>query len=848
MDESSKSYDSSFHNHHARKEIAQNLNYTSFVGRRNEISALQNAIDKLMGPAVLSVDNDTGSNSDVKTVDSNIQKEVKEEEGGVVVAAPRVISVSGVAGSGKSKLVEQCQSQVMERGGYFITGKMDQQSSRSCDGQAQAYSGLATAMSALAEQIVARDFDMGIRRRLQETIREKDDAKVLTEIFPALSSILQVDDDENDHDAEKGGITDGVINSKASPLHSSTQLEKLQRLDSTTAALRSNKRRFLFQRFMRALLAPHQNYQDEDVIAADYSDDDENNDSSPSDTLVIVLEDLQWVDVPSLDLISALVKDRDLERFLLIVTSRPLGDAHHPFVEQVKQWKEQSICVQTLVLGDMDLADMNALLSHLLDTADDPSTTLDLSKLVHQKTSGNPFFAIEFVKALVEQFILTYSFSAMKWKYNIQRAQSLILDGDDTAIGLLTSKLKGLSLPQQLVLAVASCLGLTFREEGIALHMRGIDGKEIMGSNYQCDDNFCTEATLSDFVKMGFLGRNGQAFFFAHDLVQQAAAELVPFNRNQLLKLRVGDSMLQTVDWSFQREPDGTGANYEFLFLGVDLCNSAHDLLLKKKYKTTIQLHELARFNLLAAQKALRESAFALSLRYAESGLRLYDVLLSQCKTDVTLELSLLGCLAEAIFGTGDMEGAYIHAERLLEHHDCPEDVKFRMIDLKILSATLQMKLKEALKIGWKALVLLDAARFPKKPGILYVTMELMKTKRALRGHTKETILGLPMMEDERRITASKIYDSLLTACFIRNPQLYIASQLKCLRWSLKYGVTKYTPASFVIFGMILINMMGEVQKGVLYGMFSVLGFFLVISLIFDWSVVLNNVFLLNSS
>ena len=105
---------------------------------------------------------------------------------------PRVMNIVGSAGTGKSRLAAELRCRVLERDGYFARGKCESCQTKSAhqdltslqnsnDG-GTAYAVLAHAMKDLTDQILARDFDMGIRRRLQEAVGPKD-ARILTEIF-----------------------------------------------------------------------------------------------------------------------------------------------------------------------------------------------------------------------------------------------------------------------------------------------------------------------------------------------------------------------------------------------------------------------------------------------------------------------------------------------------------------------------------------------------------------------------------------------------------------------------------------------------------------------------------------
>ena len=817
-------------------------NEVEFVGREVEVRALSEAVDTLMSSDCKGNFKNAGSCSDS---DSGQGKLLSAPSRG----PPRVISISGMPGSGKSRLAQRIRSRVLQRDGYFVTGKMDQHStsmrdtsknsskkqpatvSESGPEEAQAYSGLATAMHQLAEQILARDFDMGIRRRLQETIVGTEDVKVLVEIFPALATILQSDNDKSDlnipndshhHEGDEGE----AIKNHSTKLH--------QHNKKPQAALRGNRRRFLFQQFIRVLLTPHESYEDEDLeddfnhnyireASADSARDVQIRELDPI-VLVLVLEDLQWIDTPSLELISSLVRDQEIPKFLLITTTRPLDENQpgHPFLKHLQMWTSQSIPVDSFYLDNLRPKEINMILSSLLESSDDLGSSKALSELVHQKTDGNPFFAIEFIKALVDQDLLHYSFGDMRWKFDIQKVQSLALDGDNSAVGLLTSKLKRLPPQKQLVLVVASCLGMTFKEELVGRLVQHLDGEDIMGepvydSNERQSMKTSSNTTeLAYFENLGFLGHTREVFFFSHDLIQQAATALVSGNKSLLIKLRIGEYILQT------SSKYGASSSKEMLFLGVDLCTDAScRLQWQQPRPMKLKWTKLAHFNLLAGEQAMQESAFALSLRYARAGLRLLDAHGGSGEDISQLEVNLLACVAEASHCALNMEcmGAYVN--RLLKHPGCPDEIKFRMMHLKIVSKTSQGQLAQAFAIGWDTLVLLGVAKFPKKPSAMYVLKELMKTKRLLRGHTKESLLTLPIMKDDNRITALSIFDAIITTCYISNPNLFIVTQLKTIRWSVKYGVSKYAPSAFCLLALVLLHTMGEVENAILYSKFG---------------------------
>ena len=719
-----------------------NLSKVPLVGRDQEIERLRSAVDQL-----------TSRHQDDK------------EKG--AQRLPRVFSVSGPAGTGKSFLVQQLRPWVLEKGGFFITGKFDQHS------RGEAYTGLATAMDELVQQIIARDFDMGIRRRVQEAVGPED-ATVLIEIFPSLATILPAQGESQSPDS---------------------QWEQ-----------RATRRRFLFQQFIRAILSS-KTYNDEDI------DDSEEEETPALDqeevlSIVLALDDLQWIDRPSLDLVSSLVRAGDSEPFLLVATNRPLdGSASHVYLEEIERWKNQTIEIQSLRLEHLGVSDVNTIVASVLDSEDEIS--LPLATIVHQKTLGNPFFSMEFLKALVEQRLLTYSYSDLKWKWDAESVESLAIT--DNAVGLLSTKLRRLPSERQAVLFIAACLGLTFEKTLLQKVIDGLKDEDGVAQLLSADNSI--DATMTSFVDFGFLGFIGERYFFVHDLIKQAAIDLIPTTTRSLLRLRVGQCILKETG---QRR---NVASRSLLILGVDLCNGSLSL------SSPDELVDLARYNLLAGERAMRESAFALALRYMKAGLSCLEeqALYMQQQRD-QVYLKLLAGAAEASYCGGDYEAMDTFSDRLLSMQ-CSTDLEMSMLFYKIQAATAQDRHKEALEIGRAAFKGLGMGVLPRKPGMARVVREIIKTRMALRKYSKESLEALPILVDKKRIAAMDIITVLKVSSYLIDRNFFVVSFLKLVRWSIKYGISRYSPGGFVVYGLILSSTFGDVQAGTMFGMLSFASF-----------------------
>lgn len=103
--------------------------------------------------------------------------------------------------------------------------------------------------------------------------------------------------------------------------------------------------------------------------------------------LILVIEDLHWVDSASREAIGELLGSIHAERILLLLTYRP---------EFVPEWITKSNFHQ-IVLGRLSKDNSLSMACHLLETQ---AVGSDIARQVLEKTEGVPFFIEEFVRSL----------------------------------------------------------------------------------------------------------------------------------------------------------------------------------------------------------------------------------------------------------------------------------------------------------------------------------------------------------------------------------------------------------------------------------------------------------------
>src|SRR5262249_4342880 len=116
--------------------------------------------------------------------------------------------------------------------------------------------------------------------------------------------------------------------------------------------------------------------------------------------LAIFLDDLQWLDAATLELLESLFLQPEQRHFLLVAAYRDDEvDGAHPLAKTVSTLRERVPTLQELELAPLD---HEALVRWFADALGSETERLQpLAQLVHSRTAGNPFFARQFVQELV---------------------------------------------------------------------------------------------------------------------------------------------------------------------------------------------------------------------------------------------------------------------------------------------------------------------------------------------------------------------------------------------------------------------------------------------------------------
>jgi DNA-binding winged helix-turn-helix (wHTH) protein len=171
--------------------------------------------------------------------------------------------------------------------------------------------------------------------------------------------------------------------------------------------------------------------------------------------LLIVLEDLQWVDHSTVDLLSALARRRSPARLMLIASYRPVDAVDHPLKALNRDLLVHDLCREIALepVSEVDVADFLAGESA---GAGQPSS---LANRVHRRSGGNPLFMVAMLDHMRSRGFITCVAGAWQLSVPLDEIEPGVPEG---LRRLIEAQIERLSVQEQGVLEVASVTGAAF--------------------------------------------------------------------------------------------------------------------------------------------------------------------------------------------------------------------------------------------------------------------------------------------------------------------------------------------------------------------------------------------------
>ncbi len=494
--------------------------------------------------------------------------------------------------------------------------------------------------------------------------------------------------------------------------------------------------------------------------------------------LTIFLDDIQWADHATLELIKNLIADTDIG-FLFIVAAYRDSEMFeaHPVSEIKKELETMDVRCGEIRIGPMKPVDIKALLLDFLKCAEDRAEAL--AEIVHEKTGGNPFFVIQFLHTLYNEKVLTFR-PETGWRWDNENLRRMQVT--DNVVELMAGKIGRLDPRVQDVLKMCACIGNRFDLETLA---------SIMDSSLEE-----ALAGLTDAVNEGYLSVHKNLYAFRHDRIREAAYSMIPDDEKAAVHYKIGKRMLNTADENEVSKK---------LFSIVDHLNSGYRMIADSGEKDT-----LAAMNLEAGRKARASAAYSPALKYFTYAMA---CLRPDCwESQYRQAFDIYREAVEAAYLNGNYELMEQWAgEALTNVKETTEAVKFH--EIRILADIARIDPAEAIDKAVRAVKQLGLS-IPKNPSKIRLMANLLKLKSAFGNRPLEDLLELPKMEDQRMLAVFNVLTRIAGAAHTVDPNLYAYIILLRMRLILKYGAPFLAPAAYIGYAIIQAAVLKNYESG----------------------------------
>jgi PAS domain S-box-containing protein len=489
----------------------------------------------------------------------------------------------------------------------------------------------------------------------------------------------------------------------------------------------------------------------------------------PEHPLTLFLDDLQWLDTATLELLQRLVTDPDVRHVLLIGAYRDNEvSSSHPVMRMLAAIRDAGARAQEIVLAPLGLDDVERLIAEALHCG--PSFSGPLALLVYEKTGGNPFFAIQFLTALAEEGLLRFDQDAAAWIWDLDRIRGKRYSSN--VVDLMLGKLRRLSHHTQTALQQLASLGNVV--EIAALNMVFGQSEEEM------------HTALLDSVRAGLILRMGDSYAFLHDRIHEAAYALIPESARAEVHLRIGRVLLTSM------AADRLAAH---LFDVANQLNRGAALLIDHQEKVHV-----AAIDLRAGRKAKASAAYASARGYFAAGMGLLEESDWSSQYELTFSLWLESAGCELLCGDSEKAGQLI--ERLLPRAASKVDEAA----VYCLKVQLQMMKSENHQAVTTALTCLRGfgIDMPAHPIEEQVQSDYEALWQTLNGRPIESLIDLPLMTDPELQAAMQMLSVLIPSAYFTDQRLFRLQIFRMVTISLQHGASMDSATGYAYFGIAL--------------------------------------------
>ena len=499
--------------------------------------------------------------------------------------------------------------------------------------------------------------------------------------------------------------------------------------------------------------------------------------ASPEHPLALFLDDLHWADAVTLDLLEDLMIQTDLRHLFVIGAYRDNEiNLSHPLVNKVEAIRGAGARIGQITLQPLEREHLDELVAETLRCP--PIRAAPLAQLLHEKTGGNPFFAIKFLSALADEDLVAFDPAAGEWRWDLDRIRAQ--KHTQNVVELMVGRLNQLPAETKTTLQQLACLGNEAKTTLLAT---------TLGAS---EDG--VHALLWSAVQHDLVERPDGSYRFIHDRIQEAVYSSIPAGLRAVAHLRIGRLMVA------RTPPEKRD---EAIFEIVSQLNRGQGSI------TSVDEREkLAEFNLTAGRRAGASTAYAAALNYFVTGRELLAEDCWERHRELIFALDLHRAECELL--TGALTDADNHLAALsIRAADVTERASVARLGIDF--HTWLHQTSRSVAAGLDYLRFLGISWSP-HPTDEEAHLAYRRVRDELDRRTTEELIDLPLMTDAASLASLDVMNRLSSPAQYSDLNLYTLLACEMLRLTLDRGNSDASAAAYVRLGMVAGLRLGEYE------------------------------------
>lgn len=496
--------------------------------------------------------------------------------------------------------------------------------------------------------------------------------------------------------------------------------------------------------------------------------------SAKNKPFVIFIDDLQWIDSPSLKFLRKALEAKELSNILIILAYR---SEEYKRNSEVVEFNTEYASSLKIDVQDFSVGQLESYLQKCFGDVKPSRKTL--AELVYKKTAGNPFYVAQFLKTLLQKKILSQVPDSKTWRWTIDSLNRIPIS--DNAAKFIEQQIRGLDEEQKEILRMMSCFGTICEKDVLE---RYVENQSRLNES------------IDKLLNKGFLieANSKASFRFSHDRIQQASFETLASEDVEKVHWEISQTLLaKDNEWV-----------EKYIIQIVNHINKG-----SKHAQSLAQGKMIYDLNLRAADDAIFSIAYSDAIKYCKSAINAINLFSIELDHDETFDLYFKTALCAQLGRKFDVMETYL--KKIEENGDEFEVLK--ALEIRIAALLIQTKYEDAYEI-FRITLSRFGHNFPKTGSKPRIIKELIETETYIAIKGMNVFSEMKPTEDKKVLILCRLISIVFPGVYFSNAELVPIITCMWLRLTMSKGYTIETPMAMSSYAMILAGFMGKVDKG----------------------------------